>query len=288
MYKYWDSQYKSYPFLYYFMEKYLQKTLNELKLRNYSPKTVKSYLQCLRGYFEFRKREFNRMNPENIKKFLLIKQKKSYSPQTINLYLNAIKFFYTQIIKSSRKIDVKFAKRNKRIPVVLTKTEIFKLLDVIKNPKHKLIISLAYGSGLRVSEIVHLKVKDVILSELLVSVKQAKGRKDRITLLPKLLKSDLEVLLLSKSKNDYVFHSNRGGRLCTRTVQKVFQNSMKKAKIIKPATFHSLRHSFATHLLENGVDIRHVQELLGHSSIKTTQLYTKVTMCGLAKIKSPL
>jgi len=270
------------------MQDYLEKIEIELKARNYSIKTVKSYLRCLKEYFAFRKKNLRQLDVANIKSFLLKKQEKGYSAQTINLYLNAIKFFYKKIIRTSEKISLQFSKRSKKLPVVLSRKEISKIIKTINNSKHKLLISLAYGAGLRVSEAVNLKAKDVQLEELTLHIKQAKGQKDRITVFPEKLKTFLKNLIAGKGKNDYVFQSERGGKLGARTAQNIFQKALKKADIKKEATFHSLRHSFATHLLEDGVDVRYVQELLGHQNIRTTQMYTKVTNPSIRKIKSPL
>lgn len=270
------------------MQEYLEQTRQELKLRNYSFKTIKTYLSCLREYFDFKKINFEKIDEENIKQFLLNKQSKNYSSQTVNLYLNAIKFFYREVLKIPQKINLKFAKRTKRLPIVLSREEIKNIIDVIRNPKHKLIISLAYGAGLRISEVVNLKVKDVNLEELTIHLKNAKGRKDRITIFPEKIKNNLQNLIAGKNLNDYLFESERGGKLTERTAQKVFENALRRAGIKKDATFHSLRHSFATHLLENGVDVRYVQELLGHQNIRTTQIYTQVTNPKLKNIKSPL
>ena len=126
------------------------------------------------------------------------------------------------------------------------------------------------------------------LEELTIHLKNAKGKKDRITIFPEKIKKELRVLVMSKNPDDYVFISERGGKLSERTLQKIFEKALKRAGIKKDATFHSLRHSFATHLLENGVDVRYVQELLGHQSIRTTQIYTKVTNPSIKNIKSPL
>lgn len=270
------------------MQIYLKQTKDELRLRNYSHKTVKSYIFCLRRYFEFLKKDFNKLDINSIKKFLLEKQTKGYSPQTINLYLNAIKFFYREIIKTTKQIDLKFAKRSKKLPVVLSRQEIKKIVNSIQNPKHKLLIALSYGSGLRVSETINLKVKDINIKELIIHLKHTKGKRDRITIFPEKLKTEIRNLTAGKSKESIVFESERGGKLTTRTAQKIFAKSLKKVNIKKQATFHSLRHSFATHLLENGVDTRYVQELLGHQNIRTTQIYTKVTNPKLKNIKSPL
>lgn len=191
-------------------------------------------------------------------------------------------------MKIPQKINLKFAKRTKRLPIVLSRQEIKEIIDSIKNLKHKLIISLAYGAGLRISEVVNLKVKDINLEELTIHLKNAKGKKDRITIFPEKIKNDLQNLIADKNLGDYLFESERGGKLTERTAQKVFENALRITRVKKDATFHSLRHSFATHLLENGVDVRYVQELLGHQNIRTTQIYTQVTNPKLKNIKSPL
>jgi len=269
------------------MQKQLERTQRELKIRNYSLKTIKSYLYALEKYFTFKKQNVEVLNIENIKDFLLQVQKEGVSAQTRNLFLNAIKFFYRNVINDNKKIDIRSAKKSKKLPVILSRNEIEKVLEVTKNTKHKLLLSLAYGAGLRVSEVVKLQVKDIDLKELTIHLKQAKGRKDRITIFPEKLRVEVQGLIVGKDKKEFVFASERGGKLTTRTAQKIFENSLKKAGIKKDATFHSLRHSFATHLLENGVDIRYVQELLGHQNIRTTQVYTQVTNPKLKNIKSP-
>lgn len=270
------------------MQKLLDKTRDELVLRNYSRRTVGSYTDCLKRYFQYKKFDFETLDTKSIREFLLQMHKNNYAGQTINLYLNAIKFFYRNVVKVSVKIGVRFSRKSKKLPVVLSSKELTLVFDSLSNQKHRLILSLAYGSGLRVNEVVKLRVRDIDFGELTVHVKSGKGKKDRITILPESIKNDLMSLIGDKGGSGFVFESERGGKLTTHTAQKVFKNALKKAGIKKPATFHSLRHSFATHLLENGVDVRYVQELLGHASIKTTQVYTKVTNPSLKNIKSPL
>jgi len=270
------------------MENILDKTDRTLKLRNYSPQTRKTYLLFIKEYIKFSKKTGIKSKQKAIEEFLLEKYKRSQSPQTINIALHAIKFLYTEVLKNPQKIDLKFPKRNNKLPIVLSRTEIEKILNVTKNPKYKLMISLGYACGLRVSEVIHLKVIDLDIDELTVHIKGAKGRKDRISVLPKTLQNDLRNTIAGKNNNDFVFMSNRGGKLTTTSLQKVFRKSLLEAQINKPATFHSLRHSFATHLLENGTDVRYVQALLGHSNIRTTQIYTHVTNPKLKNIKSPL
>ncbi len=272
----------------YSMNQYLIQTEKELKIRNYSPKTIKSYLCCLKNYLYNSRENVESVDIDFIRDFLLLKKEKGLSSQTINLYLNAIKFFYGEIIKCLPKIDLKFAKRSNKLPVVLSREEVKSIINTIDNKKHRLLISLSYGAGLRVSEIVNLKIKDINLNELTLHIKGAKGDRDRITVFPEKLKGDLQDIIVPRGKDSYVFESERGGKLTERTAQKIFEKSLKKSDIKKDATFHSLRHSFATHLLENGVDVRYVQELLGHQNIRTTQLYTKVTNPSIKKIKSPL
>jgi len=269
------------------MDKLLKQTENLLKLRNYSYKTAKFYLLYIKQYLIFSQKEKSRDKKEIIEKFLLEKIEKKNSPQTINLALNSVKFFHKEILKDNKKIDLKFSKRSKKLPVVLTKEEINKILENTENKKYKIGITLAYAGGLRISEIQNLKVKDINLDELTIHLKEAKGKKDRITIFPEKLKAGIQNIIAGKENNDYVFSSNRGGKLTTRSFQKVFENALRKTDIKKDATFHSLRHSFATHLLENGTDIRYVQELLGHNNIRTTQIYTQVTNPMLKNIKSP-
>lgn len=266
----------------------LDLTETELRIRNYSPKTIKSYLHYLGDFFVFRSALLNERNEDAIKKFLLALEKKGASAETRNLCLSAVKFYYRDVIKSNSPIVIRTAKRNRSLPVVLSRGEIARMLAGTKNTKHRLMLGLAYGAGLRVSEVVALRVQDLDVAEMTIHLKQAKGKKDRISILPKKLIDDIRRMVAGKSGNDLVFPSAWGGMLTTRTAQKIFEHALARASIRKPATFHSLRHSFATHLLENGVDIRYVQVLLGHHNIRTTQLYTQITNPKPKSITSPL
>jgi site-specific recombinase XerD len=270
------------------MQTELQKTERELKIKNYSSKTIKSYLYALKEYFTYKNNNLTNLDQNNIRDFLLHCQQKGASPQSRNLFLNVIKFYYRNVQKDNQKIEIQSAKKPKSLPTVLSRSEVNRILESTKNAKHKLLLSLAYGAGLRVSEVVFLKVQDLYFEELTVHIKQAKGQKDRISVMPESLIDSLKNMVAGKEGNDFVFASERGGKLTTRTAQKVFENSLADSGIRKDATFHSLRHSFATHLLENGTDVRYVQELLGHQNIRTTQRYTQVTNPMLKNIKSPL
>lgn len=272
----------------YVYKKYLLYMERELKLRNYSPKTIKTYMWGIGEFLKEHPEAVIRCDEEKIKDFLLNRKDGGLAAATINSYLNSIKYFYKNIIKVPADIKISFARRPKRLPSVLTHKEVVRILGTFENIKHKWVVALAYGAGLRVSEVVNLKVKDLFFDQDLVIVRNGKGAKDRLTLLPEKLRDALKRYVGQKDPNCFVFESNRGGKLHTRTVQKIFGRALKKAGIVKDATFHSLRHSFATHLIENGTDIRYVQELLGHRSLKTTQIYTQVTKSAIKQIKSPL
>jgi len=279
-------------------DSFLAKTSTELIIRGYSNRTIKSYELCLKEYFKFFQNKIpawyayfgvdKNLDEDLIRDFLMEKKRQNCSPMTLHVYLSAINFFYLRMTEFPFKLKVKFAKRNHKLPVVLLHEEIVALIRTLQNFKHRLIIGLAYGAGLRVSEVSKLKIYDLDFSKKLISIRQSKGNRDRISILPETLIEDLQNLISDRDPKEYLFTSNRGGRLTTRTLQKIFHTSMIRARVYKNATFHSLRHSFATHLLENGVNLRIIQELLGHQNIRTTQIYTQVSPSLMTSIKSPL
>lgn len=260
----------------------------ELKLRNYSPKTIKAYTFVAKDLYLTFKKPIRNISNEEIRKYLLNKKDKGLSSQTLSLYANAINYILKEIYKREDFEKLRHPKRSKKLPVILSREEIQDIINTIDNLKHRLMISTAYAAGLRVSEVVCLKVADIDLKELTLVVRQGKGKKDRLTVLSENIVIDLEKMVTDKVFDEYVFLSERGGKLTESTAQKIFHTALRRVGIEKPATFHSLRHSFATHLLEDGVDVRYVQELLGHANIRTTQIYTKVTNPSIKKIKSPL
>lgn len=254
-----------------------QRLQQYMRVAGYSPKTIEAYARCVEEIGE-----------HNLMKFLDKLAKQHKSTFTLNQYHAAYKLYKTKVLNEKWASSFPYAKRHKKLPIVLSREEIAKIIEATPNAKYRLMIALAYGAGLRVSEVVDLRVQDLSIVELCLHLKDAKGGKDRITIVPEKMTNDLQNLVAGKAPADYLFESERGGKLTTRSAQHVFSKSIKLAKIAKAATFHSLRHSFATHLLENGVDIRHIQKLLGHVSITTTQLYTKVTNPTLTNIRSPL
>lgn len=270
------------------IEHILNQTRDELLLKNYSPKTIKNYTLCIGAFLETQDRLDRSPSDSHIREYLLSLKKRGLSSSTVSLHLNAIKFLYRHVLRSPSRIIIRAPKRSQKLPVVLTRKEIQRILDSTHNTKHRMMIALAYGAGLRVSEVVALRVADVLLDEGTLHIKQAKGQKDRLTLLPEKLVSDLRTVLYGKDPHELVFESERGGKLSTRTLQVVFSQALKRTGLTKAATFHSLRHSFATHLIENGTSIRFVQELLGHNNIRTTQRYIHLSNPHLKQIQSPL
>jgi len=266
----------------------IEKLQQEMRVAGLSRRTIKSYTNCLKIIYRHFQKPLDQISETEFRSFLAQLAQKNYSPYTLNLYHASLKYVIQKVYKKTFLFRFPYAKRHKKLPVILSKSEIRRLIGFIKNHKHKTMIALAYGAGLRVSEVVKLKVGDIDLDELVIHLKNAKGAKDRITVFPKKLVNDIRNLIAGKKVDDFVFSSERGSRVTTRTAQQVFSRALKLGKINKPATFHSLRHSFATHLLENGVDVRYVQELLGHANIRTTQIYTQVTNPKLKNVKSPL
>jgi integrase/recombinase XerD len=181
-------------------------------------------------------------------------------------------------------------KPQKKLPTVLSISEVLRLLAVIQNLKHRAILTLVYSSGLRIGEVVKLKHQDVDPDRKTIHIRQGKGRKDRYTVLSTAAYLLLERYMKSTCLEEYLFPSGEGFNkpIHVRTVQHVFEKARRSAGIVKPATVHTLRHSFATHLLEEGTDLRYIQELLGHASSKTTEIYTHVSIKDVRRIKSPL
>lgn len=262
----------------------------ELKIRGFSRKTIKAYLHYNRKFLNFARKSPKEITNEDIKRYLEYLANKQVSNATLNLAINALKFYYIQVLKRKFFFDIKHPKKEKRLPVVLTKDEIRKMLEATENLKHKLLMEIMYASGLRVSEIIKLKIKDVDLEEGIIRVILGKGKKDRQTILSKRAIGDLKNFLeTKKDNNQYLFTGAQNkGHLSTRSAQKIVLRAAKLVGIKKDISCHSLRHSFATHLLEKGVDIRYIQKLLGHKRLETTQIYTQVSTQKLKEIGSPL
>ncbi|MEK6841839.1 MAG: site-specific tyrosine recombinase/integron integrase [Nanoarchaeota archaeon] len=269
------------------IEEFLEKIETELKISKASPHTIKNYVRANKEFLDFIQKLPEDVSDEDLKKYLAkISHKASMS---IILFLSAIRYSFSNILGKDPTLRIKRPKREKRIPSVLTKDEVKKLLNSAENKKSKLMLSLIYACGFRVSELVNLKVNDLAPAEGIGYVKQGKGKKDRVFNLPlnlnKLLIKQMENQ--KKSNQEFLF-SGPKGKLSERNIQKIIKKVAEKAGIKKEVHPHTLRHSFATHLLENNVDIRKIQELLGHADLSTTQIYTHISREELKKIRSPL
>jgi len=270
---------------------YLSGMVDTLLALNYSSSTLRTYcgafIQFLR-YFDFRNPE--EISREEIIRFLGSLMERGLSATSGHSMVNGVQFYYQQVLG---KRDFTFVlprpKKEKKLPVVLTMEECLLIFKVVDNPKHKLLLLIGYGAGLRVSEIVSLKWSDILFEEHKIHVKNAKGKKDRMVMLPYSIVSSLQLYRELYKGKLYVFEGQFAGEpYSTGSVQQVMRTALKLSGLEKKATVHTLRHSFATHLLENGTDIRYIQQFLGHSSIKTTTVYTHLTKTAVDKIQSPL
>jgi len=264
------------------VDELLLRLKRELEIRNFSSRTVKGYVYNVEKFLKFSKSK--KLDEESVKEYVQ-KNLRIKNPSSVRRELFSIKFFFEKVLK--QKIDLPNPKKNHPIPEILTPDEIKRMINETINIKHKLILKILYGCGLRVSEIVNLKKQDVDFLQKLIHIKLSKGKKDRFVKIPEIMIEELKGYCLLDN-SEFLFPSNRGGKLTTATIQAIVENSAKRAKIKKEVYPHLLRHSFATHLLEQGTDLRIIQKLLGHSDIRTTQIYTQISQANIKNIKSPL
>lgn len=266
----------------------LKKLEAEIKLRGFSRKTLDAYMHHNEKFLAFVKKQPSEVTEDDVKLFLgHLMSDRGQRPASVNLTLSSLKFFYAEVLKKDIFTGIKPPKSEKKLPTVLNKDEIKAMLDAAKNPKHRLLIEFLYASGLRVSECVSIKMVDLDLTQGLGTVRLGKGKKDRQFILSSTLAEHIKQYLQDKPPVEYLF-GNNGKAISVRQAQKIVKKAASIAGLNKRVFCHALRSSFATHLLESGTDIRMIQELLGHSSLTTTQRYTKVSTEQLKKIKSPL
>lgn len=269
-------------------QEFIKKLEIELKISKNSKYTQRNYLSSIKKLFEFIKKQPEQIDEDDIK-YYIAENLSSKSSSSIIIFLSAVRYAFTATLKKDITSSIKRPKKEKTLPTVLTKNEIKKLLSVLENKKSKLMISLMYACGFRVSELTNLKVSNLKFDEKIGFIKKAKGRKDRIFNIPNFLFNDLkeQTEQQKKANQEYLF-TGPNGKLSTRNIQKIVSLATQKAQIDKEVHCHTLRHSFATHLLESGTDIRKIQELLGHANLATTQIYTHISTEELKKISSPL
>jgi len=263
---------------------------NLLKLKNLHFSSVKNeyYVTNFSRYFN---RSPYHLGKREIKEYLLyLLREKKASASTVNLCYSALKFLYARTLKRDEIMEkIPRLRSTKKLPVILERQEVESLFSVMKNLKHRAILMLIYSSGLRLREASHLKVSDIDSKRMVLRIRQGKGRKDRYTLLSTLALEVLRKYWRHCRPKEWLFPGRLSDKpLSVRSIQRVFKKARTLAGITKPATVHTLRHSFATHLLEQGTDLYRIQLLLGHRSLKTTAIYLHVSRKELARIVSPL
>ena len=272
-------------------EQHLLAFKSYMHYRRYSPNTIKTYTEALEIFFRFfQNRALESLTIENIIDFnndYILKKNLSASYQ--NQVINAIKLFYRNRFNRAMEVDfIQRPRREKRLPNVLSKKEIKAILEAPTNLKHRAMISLIYACGLRRSELLNLTLKDIHSDRNLLFIRQSKGKKDRVVPISMKLIAMLRDYYKAFKPKTWLFEGQLAGeKYSERSIQLVLNQSVSKAKINKQVSLHWLRHSYATHLLESGTDLRYIQELLGHSSSKTTEIYTHVSTRNLQQIRSP-
>ena len=269
----------------------LKRYIETMQLMGYSPNTIRTYQNELIQFMSVLKNySIDSCNPEKIRSYMLycINELK-LSENTLHSRLNALKFYYEKV-KGDNKffVEIPRPKKHSQLPKVIHQDDLKKVFEQAKNLKHNTLLKLSYGLGMRVSEIVNLKITDIDSKNMQVLISRAKGKKERYVNLPESILEQLREYFKTFKPKEYLFEGQFGGAYSVRSAQQVFNDCFKKAGVNKRVSFHSLRHSYATHLLENGTDIRFIQDLLGHKDIKTTLIYTNVSDRSLKKIKSPL
>lgn len=272
-----------------------EQILHQVQLRlqqlNYSYSTQKTYLGMLKVFLTYFKEEnLEQLSEEQIRGFLVetcCKTNLSLSYQ--NQMINSIKFYYEQILQRPRSYyHIHRPRKQFRLPVVLSKQEVAALLSRVHNRKHHAILSTIYAAGLRLSELIHLRITDIDSKRMLLHIRQGKGNKDRVVPLSSKLLEELRNYYIRYKPKVYLFEGEKGGVYGRSSVQQIFRRAKRAAGITKNATVHTLRHSYATHLLEAGTDLRMIQVLLGHNSSKTTEIYTHVSNQYIQQVVSPL
>jgi integrase/recombinase XerD len=253
--------------------------------RGMSHRTVKAYSDEVKKFFDYCKKEPRRITKKDIREYLDYLVGKGKSGSSLNIALSALKFMISEILFKTWRLGIKYSRRPKSLPVVLSKQEVVSLFQAIENKKHKLIVSLMYSAGLRLSEVVHLKAYDI--EEGYGWVRKGKGNKDRLFVIADKLKDELKELIANLDGNEFLFKGNKGTHISQNTIYLIVKRAGKKSGIKKNVHPHTLRHSFATHLIENGYDISLVQRLMGHNSLETTKGYIHLAFPKI-NVKSPL
>ena len=271
-------------------EEVLERVERELKIRGFSQHTVKAYLQYLENLFNFTGKQHSKILFEDIKKFLEdLSIEKNYSGSSVTLAKSAIRFYYEKLLKKYPVSEIEVAPREEKLPVVLTREEIKRMMNAAVNPRDRLIIQTMYSCGLRGSEAVSLKVEDLDFSDMTGTIRKGKGKKDRRLFLSQTLAKTIPLYLKTKKTHSvFLFSKSNGLPYTTRSFQLIIKKVAEVAGITKKVHSHMFRHAFGTHLVEDGYDIVRVQGMMGHSSLDTTKLYVTLSKEQFKGIKNPL
>lgn len=254
--------------------------------RNLSPRTIKTYITVVQKFLRTYRKDVHSITKEDIEKHLERVYHKSGSTQ--NVHLSALKFLYQKVLKKRLTVNIPLAKERARLPEYLTQEEVKRLFDAISNSKHKLMVTLLYATGMRVSELVNLKVKHFHFESKYGWVRNGKGGKDRMFIIPERLRGELQrwIQQHNLTSESWLF-KGYSSHMTTSSVREILKSARKRARITKHIHPHMLRHSFATHLIENGYAVTDVQPLLGHKNLETTLIYTHLAAPTLTNIQSP-
>lgn len=272
-------------------EEALRQMRQKLEIARYSPRTIDAYLNATKHLFlHFPAKHPNDIRTEDIEAYQHhMATVRRMSNSHLNQVVNAVRYYYMNVTGDAKRVTfIERPRTETKLPLVLSKVEVAALLRAPDNLKHRTMLSLTYSAGLRISEVLALRPSDLLFDQGLIRVRQAKGNKDRTTLLGHSIASMLRTYMNAYPTSDFLFAGQDGGMYSARSLQQVMKAALFKAGIQKPATVHTLRHSFATHLLEQGTDLRYIQALLGHASSKTTEIYTHVSASHLKGIVNPL
>jgi site-specific recombinase XerD len=263
-----------------------------LKLKGYSESTIRTYrYEFAQFLVALKSNSVENCDAEKVRSYLFYcHDHLKLAENTLHSRMNALKFYFEQVLHRDKLFfqDIPRPKKHSQLPKTIHASGIKKMFDVTTNLKHNTTLKLCYGMGLRLSEIVNLKINDIDSRNMQVFIERGKGKKDRYVNLPYSILEQLRAYYKIYRPKKYLFEGQDGGQYAKRSMQNVFKNALKKARINKQVGIHSLRHSYATHLLEQGTDIRFIQELLGHKDLKTTLIYTDVTNNSIRNIRSPL
>jgi site-specific recombinase XerD len=273
------------------MSKLREKMIRQMELKNLAPNTKRGYLSSITALANHYQTPPDKITYEMVEDFIIyLKNDRALTSSTLRTYVGRFKFFYNTVLGNESPLKLSFKKRRRKLPVVLSHEEVWRLVNAPKNLKHRLMLMTAYSGGFRASEVLHLKVEHINSKRMLILIEDGKGGKDRYTLLSERLLPELRKYYKKYRPETLLFPASKtkDKPLSYETLRTIFEKARIKAGIKKGPTLHCLRHSFATHLLEAGYDIRKIQVLLGHRSLSTTMIYLHVSRKTLSNIKSPL